>query len=333
MVRTPVWSLSRSRSLAGCPRAHLLRYHPYRIAGLEDAPALARLASPEALAGEAVDYAARKLALRLSRGGSLPSDARIVEVGLARYDERLSWREHHTSNLVEGVEIPTEVELTALQHEYYGHEPKRGRGIEDLRVRVEERLRCLSHSGALARLARLPRESLVLPKPGMPERRRLFGRAVYARPDLVVRAGSSTVVLDWKAGEDRPDARADAAKQLATYAAVEAEESACPLERVRVQAAFLASAPEWEPERVDRGDVEALRERIAKDLRKEGELCERVEACRRGALDWQEAALPRAWAGLCARCPFLEMCPEGRLASSKLRLRQGRPGESLAVPG
>ena len=136
----------------------------------------------------------------------------------------------------------------------------------------------------------------------------------------MVRAGASAVVLDWKAGDDRREARAEAGRQLTAYAAVEVEECSCHLERVRVQAAFLASAPEWEPERVDEADVEALRARLAGDLEGERELRRARGGLPPGGDDWREAAAPRAVAGVCARYPFMELCPEGRLASSKARL-------------
>jgi hypothetical protein len=320
MARPIVWSFSRSRSLGGCPRAHFLRYHSYGIPGLEDTPALSRLTSPEALAGDAVDYAARKVALHLSRGGRLPSEERIVAVGLGRYDERLSWRAHHTRNLMEGVEIPHEVELTALQHEYYGHEAKAGRGIGAMRERAEERLRNLAQSQLLRRLSSMEPSSLQISKSRRPRPRRFRRLSVYAQPDLLVRTDERLMVIDWKAGDDGHRPRTEAGWQLAAYASIEGESAGVGISNVGVQAAFLASAPEWDPQPAREQDVQELVKRIERDVVEEANYASAANECKEGLAAWRESARVRTVPGICARCPFLELCPEGTKASTSVRL-------------
>ena len=254
-----VWSHSRGRTFAGCPRFYWLSYYGSWGGWSSDAPAQARdaylqkkLTSRAMWTGTVVHQVAEEVLRALVGGRSIP------------VDEAAGGAVRRAGQDIEGSRTGAWLQRPAKRagfREHYYEENVDAAAWDAAIQEIERQVRGLFENRIFRRLQQVPDRVMEVEE----LRRFAVGDAqVYVSLDVLVSDGrGGVVILDWKTGAAHSDH--EIAAQLGVYGLYATQELGVPEDRIQAMHVNLRHASET-THRVGATEIEAARAEIAADM-------------------------------------------------------------------
>lgn len=312
------WSITRSKTLAECPRRFFFEYFADGEAEAYAAWNLKELLTPAMLAGEVVDLVIAAALKRIAKGEQPPMEMGNVAASTFRKFVKQSPQVVAAMRLkARTAKERTSSPYRPLQSDWYGLDLG-----EEYFMRLESQVRdCLSTFEASEVLERIRSTN---PQNWGPFTRsmrtrpffEMEGYRIYTSFDFYFREGDELYLLDWKSGSESPTLREAAKGQLAVYALFAHRTFDLSPERIHTQAVWLRDHANWDPIEISQGELAVAEARITAEVRREHELLE-VRHVDAEAVEFhadRSQFLPKPSVNKCAQCKFREICPAGETA-------------------
>ncbi len=301
------WSYSRRITIERCPRQYFYEYFGVK-SGSEtdqlvlDVRRLKALSNRYLRAGELAHWAISRFFRQSQRGIIIPPE-RLAVSAVSRFRGDVEY-----SKTVVGGRPSTGFDQAippVLLREFL-YDPPSATGLcAEAEERLRQALITFATASAFGEMRREgARQGAVVEQPFWLKR---LGCRVQGKIDLAYRAYGCVAVVDWKLGDT--EAGGSDSLQLALYGLWATGHFECSLSDVSIRKAYLGSGEVVEL-RLDERVLKAAELRIIQDAM-------RMETVRPyGEAGKWEAFSPHASPGICALCPYPEICPEGREVAS-----------------
>lgn len=298
LINELVWSHSRSRTFAGCPRAYWYTYYGSWGGWSKDVPAPVREA-----------YVQKKLTTRAMWIGTVVHGA--AEEGIRRMvgrrvvDPEAAVRTAVTraQSDIEGSRSGAWLERAAKRtgfREHYYEEPIDPSAWDAALAEIERQVRGLYDNRIFRRIGQVPDRVMEVEQL---RRFRVGSTEVYAALDVLMADGKGgVVIIDWKTGEAHNND--EIAAQLGVYGIYTTQELGVPTDRVKAMHVNLRHAVET-THVVGPPEIEAAREEIEAGVTEMRAKLRDVEANLADRADYP--MVPEA-DGRCRWCSFRRSC-------------------------
>jgi len=322
VTRNISWSVTRSRTMADCPRQGFFEYYADGEAESYAAWNLKELVTLPMLAGEVVDIVISAALKKVAKREPLPTN--MADVGARNFRKFVEASPKIIASMRENArtaDARRRSPYRPLQSDWYGLDL--GKDYEQrLEKQVADCLLNFEKSEVLGRILAVdpvnwgPFTRSMRTRPYF----ELDGTRAYTSFDFYFTEADTLFILDWKSGKASQRQREAADSQLSVYALYGVHELIIPEDHIQVQAIWLQEDVAWQPHEVTSPALRACEQRIRSEVAQEISLLKMNEA-NKNRVEYRadRADFPARPSGnKCAQCKYRELCPEGQVACSHI---------------